>query len=506
MIDIRLDIFDGHTKIQTVVLNEPSTLLIGRSKKAHLQVGAIDRNISRNHCMLEIRPTRCFLMDLNSRNGTFVNKKKIIKHVLTDGDEITLGNITIRVALTKAVIEKICCNICKKDATDEVINLFGKSITFHDYTCITCQDKTMELLTNKADARHQQIHKEEIRSSFNCHACKKDLSAEANRDGLAYELEDSIYLCPQCTSVKCTQKDSFLADNQYILLNEVGRGGMGIVYRAVHQNTRRMCAVKKIHPSVIYDDRYIMLFEREIAVQSKVIHPNLVRLLDKGATGETCYFVSELLPGGSVSNLLLKSTSKRIPAPLACSITIDILKGLSALHENGFIHRDIKPSNFLLSLPGETGSYRAKICDYGLAKSYEDAGNSFFDITKTGGGFAGSIMYMSPELIKNYKYSKPPVDVYSVGVSLYYMLTGTYTVDISRLPSERSDNSGLTRHAVELVLDEPAVELLKRDPTLPLSLARVVDKAVSKNAYASFQTANEFIEGLENVMKKEGWC
>ncbi|MBF0318077.1 MAG: protein kinase [Nitrospirae bacterium] len=504
MIDIRLDVFEGHTKLKTVVLKEPGTLLIGRSKKAHLQVGALDRNISRNHCMLELRPTRCFLMDLNSRNGTFVNKNRITKHVIGDGDEITLGNITIRATLKAAVIEKIVCNTCGNDATEEVVGLFGKSITFHDYTCTACQDKTMELLANKREVGHQ-LPREEIIKDFHCFVCKVDLGSEADRDGLAYELEDSVYLCKQCTDVKCKKEVSFLADNQYVLLGEIGRGGMGIVYRAVHKHTRRVCAVKKIHPSVIYDDRYIMLFEREIAVQSKVIHPNLVRLLDKGVTGETCYFVSEYLPGGSISNMILKSTGKRIPAPLACSIVIDILKGLSALHENGFIHRDIKPSNFLLSLPNAVGAYKAKICDYGLAKSYEDAGNSFFDITKTGGGFAGSIMYMSPELIKNYKYSKPPVDVYSVGVSLYYMLTGTYTVDISRLPSECSDNSGLTRHAVELVLDEPAVELLKRDPTLPLSLARVVDKAVSKNPYAGFQSASEFREELEKVMKKEGW-
>ncbi|KJU85439.1 Serine/threonine protein kinase-like protein [Candidatus Magnetobacterium bavaricum] len=445
-------------------------------------------------------------MDLNSRNGTFVNNNRISKHILSDGDEITLGNITIRATLKSVVIEKIACNICGKDATEEVTDLFGKTMTFHDYTCSACQDKTMEQLANKKEVVRKKSPVEETNKVFQCFVCKTDLTSEAGRDGLAYELEDSVYLCQQCTSIKIKKDISFLADDQYILLGEIGRGGMGIVYRAVHKQTRRLCAVKKIHPSVIYDDRYIMLFEREIAVQSKVIHPNLVRLLDKGVTGETCYFVSEYLPGGSISNMLMKSTSKRIPAPLACSITIDILKGLSALHDNGFIHRDIKPSNFLLSLPNKDGVYRAKICDYGLAKSYEDAGNSFFDITKTGGGFAGSIMYMSPELIKNYKYSKPPVDVYSVGVSLYYMLTGNYTVDISRLPSERSELSGLTRHAVELVLDEPAVELLKREPTLPLSLARVVDKAVSKNAYAGFQTASEFREELEKVMMKEGWC
>ncbi|MBF0554716.1 MAG: serine/threonine protein kinase, partial [Nitrospirae bacterium] len=191
----------------------------------------------------------------------------------------------------------------------------------------------------------------------------------------------------------------------------------------------------------------------------------------------------------------------------ACAIAVNVLSGLNALHCSGFIHRDIKPSNILLTSPKEDGSSLAKICDYGLAKSFVKSGNSFLDITKTQGGFAGSVMYMSPEIIKNFKYAKPTVDLYSTGVTLYFMLTGKYTVNISEefFKNMGKGMSAQKRHPLDIVMEDAPIPILNRRQDIPEALAAIVDKSVSKDIARGFQDAGEFKAAIEAVMESEGW-
>jgi serine/threonine protein kinase len=337
--------------------------------------------------------------------------------------------------------------------------------------------------------------------------CSFDLTERANADGRAVDFENMYYLCPTCS---VDGQDSSLDMDvleDYLILTKLGEGGMGIVYKAVHQSTGRVCAIKRILTEFVANERSCKLFEREVVVQSKVRHPNLVRILDRGTIGIVPYFVSEFMAGGDVEDLMISTRRGPLEPELACAITVQILRGIQALHDRGFIHRDLKPGNFLLDRSPDDKGFVVKITDYGLAKSYEEAGHSVFDYTKTG-KTAGTYMFMAPEHILNYRYVKPPADVYAVGVSLYYMLSGQYSVDFTspvmlamQKTEEKRDRQ---RHILECILEDEAIPLLEREPNLPESLAKVVDKAVVKDLDKRYQSAEEFRKELESVMEKEG--
>ena len=275
---------------------------------------------------------------------------------------------------------------------------------------------------------------------------------------------------------------------------------MGVVYKAVHESTRRLCAVKEILPDDAADEKSLKLFDREIGVQSMVIHPNLARILERGRDGDHLFFSVEYLEGGDAHHLVSEKFRGPIATRLACTITRDILQGLQALHDHGFIHRDLKPKNFLLNRNHDDPKMVAKITDYGLAKSFEEAGNSMFDFTRVG-EVAGSMMFMAPEQILNYRFVKPPSDVYSVGISLYFLLTRKFSVDFPKPPSPGGHDK--PQNPIQAMVEDPPIPILDRRPDLSPSLAEVVDQAVCKDLGGRFATADQFLSALEAVMFQE---
>ena len=291
----------------------------------------------------------------------------------------------------------------------------------------------------------------------------------------------------------------------YTLLGELGRGGMGVVHKAVHRPTRRLCAVKQILPEVARDEKSFRLFEREIVIQSRVTHPNLARLLDHGCEQGSCHFVVEYLPGGDAHNLVTSVCRGPVEIGLALRIGLDLLAGLEALHGHGFVHRDLKPGNVLLSRLPKEGFGAAKITDYGLAKSFEDAGNSIFDLTREGEA-AGSLMFMPPEQMLNYRFVRPPADVYAAGATLYFLLTSQFTVDYpgSGPGAGQTGDAGQMRNPVEALIEDPPIPILSRRPDLPRSLAAVVDTAVQKELSQRYDSASVFRQELLAAARREG--
>lgn len=469
---LHLEVVDGPEQGRRFELEGPASFLVGRSPHAHLRLDpAADRFVSRTHFLIELRPPRCLVSDLDSANGTFVNEQRVTQRELVDGDEIRAGRTRIRVGLEGMP--------ARPAASGEPPPAAGV-----------------------VQAESSESPRARPGSPFACCGCGRDLAMHAAADGRAEELADALYLCRACAAKQQLPALAGRRLGDFTLLQPHGRGGMGVVYKAVHELTRRISAVKHLHPTAAEDERARRTFEREIDVQSAVTHPNLVRVLARGEAAGCFYVAFEFLPGGDLGRLVDTVAGGPLDPPTACRYVLQVLAGLEALHGAGFVHRDLKPANLLLSRPWPDPAAVAKITDYGLAKSYEDAGRSIFDYTRAGEA-GGSLLFMPPEQILNFRFVTPAADVYAVGVTLYYLLTAHYTVD-HPMPGERPPPGWRRRNPVELILEDPPVPVLWRAPELPRQLAKVVDKAVQKDLSMRFATAAGLREALAEAVRREG--
>jgi serine/threonine-protein kinase len=496
-VKVTLNVIAGPNTGEKFFFTESDTFLVGRSKKAHLRLAKKDDlYISRTHFILEIRRNVCYITDINSTNGTLVNGKRIDRAELYDNDEITIGNTKIQVLIDQDDTQRfhyVYCAQCKENVDHEV----DESVTDGErksmnYTCKRCNAARGG---NKVITKHYDLQKR-----YHCVGCNCDLTEAANSDGRAVEFDDSMYLCTNCEWKWRTKSQALDAGEAYVVLSLIGRGAMGSVYKIVQVSTRRVYALKRVNIDGKKNSSGLKLFAREMDIQARLNHPHLVRYLDKGEAGDMPFLVSEFMPGGDLGKLIKATLKGPLPPEIACKIIIQVLNGLEFIHSSGYVHRDLKPSNFLLNRTYTDAGLVVKITDYGLAKSYEEAGNSMYDFTQTG-TFGGSLMFLSPEQITNYKSVKPPSDVYSVGVSLYYMLTSKYTV---KYPPDSSRSGKKWRHPLDMVLEDTPIPVKERNKKLPAALADIVDKAVSKEEHKRFQSALELREALGQAIKKDG--
>ena len=261
---------------------------------------------------------------------------------------------------------------------------------------------------------------------------------------------------------------------------EIGRGGYGAVYRARWGTEGNVVAVKVMLSRVDASVEAVEKFKREAAVTAKLQHPNIIRVLDSGASGAVFFFIMEFCDGGSAWDLMIKN-SGRLSLSQAKPIILGALGGLAYAHDKGFVHRDLKPQNILLSRS------EVRLSDFGLSKSFQQAGLSGLSMT---GAYAGTPVFMPREQITNFKYVKPVSDVWSMGATIYNILTGDFPYPFSK-----------GRDPIDVILNEDVVPLRKRDKSLPVPLSDVIDKALAKKAKERFQTATEFLRALTPALR-----
>ena len=197
---------------------------------------------------------------------------------------------------------------------------------------------------------------------------------------------------------------------QYIIVDELGHGGMGQVFRARHSLMGRTVAIKVL-PRVKSNSDTEAAFQREIRMLARLDHDNLVRALDAGHDGKVYYLVTELVPGLDLRRQVLKHG--RLDEQAAASVVAQAARGLAYAHGQGLVHRDVKPANLLVTPDG-----RVKVLDLGLAGSaVESEGTQL-------GRIVGTMDYMAPEQIRAPDGVGPPADVYALGCTLYFAVTG----------------------------------------------------------------------------------
>lgn len=263
---------------------------------------------------------------------------------------------------------------------------------------------------------------------------------------------------------------------RYRIEQILGRGGMGVVYKAVDAQLDETVAIKTLFGDVLTKSpEDLERFKREIRLARKITHRNVLRTYDYGEA-EGVYFISmEFIRGYTLSELLDEAPQRQMPARAAVGITRQICRGLNAAHEQGIIHRDIKPQNVLIDAKGE-----AKLMDFGIARMSEAREG----VTEAG-LILGTPHYMSPEQVQG-KQLDPRSDVYSMGVLLYEMLVG-------RRPFEASSLTGiLAAH-----ITEPPKPLIELRADVGREMNAIVMRCLAKNPAHRYADAGGLLADLE---------
>jgi serine/threonine-protein kinase len=291
-----------------------------------------------------------------------------------------------------------------------------------------------------------------------------------------------------------SSKDPYLGSRirEYEILESIGQGGMGAVYRARHVYLDKERAIKVVHRSLTESKDFVQRFIREAKVLSNLNHPNVVQLYDFGMLDENTFFmVMELITGQTVIERIQKQT--RLSPEASIPIIREAALGLSSAHRKGIIHRDISPDNLII-VRDVSGSEVTKVVDFGIAKPlHEDTGR--FTMTNF---FIGKPEYSSPEqcgTLPDNENLDQRSDIYSLGVTFYQMLTG-------RLPFVASTPQGyLLKHAHES--PQPPSSYLSYGEIVP-ALDQIVMKALRKKREDRHRNLEEFIEELDHILFTEG--
>jgi serine/threonine protein kinase len=263
----------------------------------------------------------------------------------------------------------------------------------------------------------------------------------------------------------------------YIIDRHIGSGGMGEVYLARQTSLDRLVAIKILPPALAQDASYVQRFLKEAKSAGRVIHENIVAAVDTGESGGRYYFVMEYVDGETVARRIQREGA--LEEKLALRIAHHVAKGLRHAHRQGLIHRDIKPSNIMLTSDGI-----AKICDFGLARSEKE-----LDLSQPG-IVHSSPSYASPEQCRGQKDLDHRTDMYSLGVSLFEMLTG-------KKPFEgETPNILFIKHVTEA---PPSPKGL--NPGISIAANQLVLRLLRKQPSARYENYDQLIEAIENIFR-----
>lgn len=439
-----LDAIQGPRKGRSFIFDRHDTFIVGRSRSVHCSVPE-DSALSRDHFLLEVNPPFCELRDLGSTNGTFVNERRVRDRIrLKPGDRILAGSSVFGVRM-EGIPEVQVAQMTPwpGGGTTEYVALGPNGLPITCAGCSTYAPPTIEIA----------------------------------HDGEPDSTDAILWLCDQCRAALSETPQTV---PHYTTLREIGRGSMGVVYLARHNVTGRSVALKHIIPESAAAQSAIDRFLREMSVVSQLKHPHIIEWLEQGTYRGQFWFAMEYADGANLESLAVEAAG-RYPIFQACRMACHVLRGLEHAHSLGFIHRDIKPENILISR--SSAGLSAKISDFGLAKNYRGLGLSGLTFS---GEMRGTVPFMPPEQMLDFKTVTPSADLYATAATLYYLITSSFIYD-------KVDDGG---DLVRMLLEEPTVPIQRRRPEVPTGLARVLEKCLARAPEDRYPNAQAMREAL----------
>lgn len=427
---VTLNVVAGPQTGRTFSFDQHDTFMIGRSEDSQFCLPH-DRFFSRHHCLIEIAPPQAFLRDLGSTNGTFVNGLRVDSTYLKPGDRIQGGETVLEVAVSADGAEPTISKPTTEKTEPSIITV----------PCLNCG------VPAKAESSRP-----DAKLSYVCEDCREKLKKN-----------------PQPIP-------------GFEMMRILGQGGMGSVMLARNTRDGAAVAIKTLLPEVAVSDQSLKRFMREIEVAATLRHKNIVSYIEHGTHNGIVYLVTEYVQGMDASRLA-KTRGGKLSFQEVVKIIEQTLAALEFAHGLGFVHRDIKEQNILVD--GTFPNYLAKLTDFGLSKSYKQTGMSGVTMV---GDVAGTIAYMPPEQVRDFKEVRPPSDIYACGMTAYSLLTGAHALDIS-------PKAGISE-TVKAIFEKPIIPITSRVPDVPLKVAAVIETALAKQTDLRWRSAGEMREAL----------
>lgn len=268
-------------------------------------------------------------------------------------------------------------------------------------------------------------------------------------------------------------KTGMIIAQRYEILGKIGTGGMADVYKAKDHKLNRFVAVKVLKPEFREDTTFIRKFRSEAQAAAVLTHPNIVNVFDVGEDDGVCYIVMELIEGITLKEYISKKG--RLSVKEATSIAIQVSMGLEAAHSHGIVHRDVKPQNIIISMDG-----KVKLTDFGIARAASS--------NTISSNVMGSVHYSSPEQVRG-GYSDEKSDIYSLGITLYEMVTG-------KVPFDGDTTVAI---AIKHLQEEMVIPSVYAEE-LPHSLEQIIMKCTQKSVDRRYQKIEDVIADLKHSL------